>query len=680
VDLLYLNATGTGLVSSTYLGGAGFNGSTTTSLAVSPQGNIYIAGFTAAVNVMTTPNAFQPQYSNSATGGPCPLECNNGFVIEVNSTGAQVVYGTYFGPRYSDTKVNSIAIATDGSVYFSGYTNTTTIQATAGAFLTKPDYGFVAKLTPGSSVMDSFSYLPNYFSPFLEVGNQPEAAYVVFWTPSVGPTQGIEVAELNVPTLALTSSLNLTIPFPGFAAFAAAFAPPHSLWLAGFCESPCSLGNLVSSNAFQNTPQNPSSSAVLIRVTDLPSVPQLTVGVSHIGNFTQGQSGAAYTITVQNTGGGASTGIVTVTDALPAGLTAATMGGVGWSCVVSSATCTRLDSLSAVSAYPAITLTLNVALGTASPVVNQVNVTGSGSAAASATDSTTILAPFADVSPTDAFLPAINLLREYSITSGCDNSPLQPKYCPTDNITRGQMAVFVVRSITGGDNFSYTQAPYFTDVPSSHPFFQWIQKLRDLGVTSSCGSTPAGQLYCPNDPVTRGQMAVFIIRDRFGSATVFNYSPTPLFTDVLPANTFFAWIQKLKQLGITSSCGSNAAGQQYCPDDPVTREQMAVFLMRGAFNQLLLAGAPVIVSVSPAAEPRGYSTTVTLTGQNTNWVNGTTQVSTGPGITASNVLVTSPTTLTAQLVVAASAVAGPYSLTAITGSEEATLPNGFTVQ
>src|ERR1022692_5315265 len=50
VDLLHLNATGTGLVSSTYLGGAGFNGSTTTSLAVSPQGNIYIAGFTAAVN------------------------------------------------------------------------------------------------------------------------------------------------------------------------------------------------------------------------------------------------------------------------------------------------------------------------------------------------------------------------------------------------------------------------------------------------------------------------------------------------------------------------------------------------------------------------------------------------------------------------------------------------------
>jgi hypothetical protein len=107
---------------------------------------------------------------------------------------------------------------------------------------------------------------------------------------------------------------------------------------------------------------------------------------------------------------------------------------------------------------------------------------------------------------------------------------------------------------------------------------------------------------------------------------------------------------------------------------------MAVFLMRGAFNQLLPTGTPLIVSASPAAGPRGYTIMGTLTGQNTNWVNGTTQVSTGPGITVSNVVVMSATTLTAQLFVAANAVAGPYSLTAITGSEEATLPNGFTVQ
>jgi hypothetical protein len=117
----------------------------------------------------------------------------------------------------------------------------------------------------------------------------------------------------------------------------------------------------------------------------------------------------------------------------------------------------------------------------------------------------------------------------------------------------------------------------------------------------------------------------------------------------------------------------------YCPNDPVTRGQMAVFLMRGAFNQLL-PGAPVITSVSPAAGPRGYTIMVTLTGQNTNWVNGTTQVTAAPGITVTNVAVTNATTLTAQLSVAANATPGPYSLTATTGSEEATLPNGFVAQ
>lgn len=439
-------------------------------------------------------------------------------------------------------------------------------------------------------------------------------------------------------------------------------------------------GMTGASYVYIGAPQgDPGFSFVVTSATT--SAPQLTVGVSHIGNFTQGQNGAAYTITVRNVGTGAGNGMVTVTDTIPAGLTAAGLGGPGWSCALSSAMCTRQDSLAAGSAYPPITLTANVPLGATSPVANQVNLSGGGSAPASATDSTTILAPFVDVSSSDLFLPAIDLLREYAITSGCDNSPLQPKFCPSDNITRGQMAVFVVRSIKGGDNFSYTMTPYFADVSSSHPFFPWIQALRDLGITSSCGSSLSGPVYCPNDPVTRGQMAVFIIRDRFGSSTGFNYPPTPLFTDVPTGNTFFPWIQKMKQIGITSSCSMTANGQQqYCPDDPVTREQMAVFLMRGAFNQLLPPGAPVIASASPAAGARGYTIMVTLTGQNTNWVNGTTQVGTGPGITVGNVVVTSSTTLTVQLNVASSATPGQYSLTATTGSEEATLPNGFVVQ
>ncbi len=400
------------------------------------------------------------------------------------------------------------------------------------------------------------------------------------------------------------------------------------------------------------------------------TTPLLSVGSSHVGSFTAGQPGATYNLTVRNNGSAASTGAVTLTDTLPAGFVATAMSGTGWNCSATTLTCTRSDSLAAGASYPTIALAVNVSPSGVTPVANQVNLTGGGSAAASAIDNTTVLQPFADIALGDNFLPYVDLLREYGITGGCGTNP--PIFCPGDNITRGQMAVFVVRAVIGGDNFTYNQTPYFNDVPAGNSFFQWIQKMRDLGITSGCGSNN----YCPNDPVTRGQMAVFIIRTRLGSTATFNYPTTPLFTDVTPDNPFFLWIQKMKQLGITSGCG----GTDYCPNDPVTREQMAVFLMRGAFNQLLPAGTPVVSALSPSAGPRGYNIMVTLTGQNTNWVNGTTQVTASPGITVSNVVVTSPTTLTAQVNVPAGATPGPYSLTATTGTEEATIPNGFTVQ
>lgn len=288
---------------------------------------------------------------------------------------------------------------------------------------------------------------------------------------------------------------------------------------------------------------------------------------------------------------------------------------------------------------------------------------------------------FGDLPLSNDFFDAANLLYGRSVTSGCGSPPPAPlQYCPGANVTRSQMAVFVVRSMMGGDNFTYTLTPYFSDVASIHPYFPWIQKLRDLGVTSSCGSTATGPAYCPDDPVTRDQMAVFIIRDRFGASTTFNYPPTPLFTDVPVSNGFFSWIQKLKQLGITSSCGSTAAGPAYCPGDPVTRGQMAVFIMRGAFNQLLPANTPMIVSVSPATASPGQTITVTLRGQNTNFAGGATQVIAGAGITVSNISVKNGTTLTAQLSIGANGVLGPHSIIATTGAEEATLPNGFLVQ
>ena len=121
----------------------------------------------------------------------------------------------------------------------------------------------------------------------------------------------------------------------------------------------------------------------------------LTLAVSHADSFTQGDSGDTYHVTVSNGGPAAATGNITVTDALPAGLSATAISGSGWSCSLSPLSCTRSDSLGASGAYPAITVTVNVAEDAPERVTNTVTVSSSDQAIAgnsSASDVTNIAA------------------------------------------------------------------------------------------------------------------------------------------------------------------------------------------------------------------------------------------------------------------------------------------------
>jgi hypothetical protein len=278
---------------------------------------------------------------------------------------------------------------------------------------------------------------------------------------------------------------------------------------------------------------------------------------------------------------------------------------------------------------------------------------------------------FTDVSdPSAFFFNAANLMYARGITSGCSATPLM--YCPGDDITRGQLAVFLVRAVLGGDNFTYSGTPYFTDVPPAYPFFKWIQKLKELQITNGCSAV----LYCPDDPVTRGQAAAFVIRARYGPTAAFSYPATPVFADVPSSYLFFSYIQKMAQVGITNGCSAT----DYCPDESLTRGQMAVFVMRGLLNQLLPVGAAVLTAAAPDTASPAQILTVTLTGINTHFTQSASQVTTAPGITPSNVTVTSGTSLNVQLSVDPGTTPGPYSLVVTTGNEEAVLPNGFTVQ
>ena len=132
-----------------------------------------------------------------------------------------------------------------------------------------------------------------------------------------------------------------------------------------------------------------------------------------------------------------------------------------------------------------------------------------------------------------------------------------------------------------GQTFAVLQGAAFLDVPSNYPFYNYIGKLSARGVTLGCG----GSNYCPESPVTREQMAAFIIR-----ALGMPNPPTPSvqrFADVPPSNQFYPFIEELASRGITLGCGTNAQGEPlYCPSSPVTREQMSAFILRalGEFN------------------------------------------------------------------------------------------------
>jgi hypothetical protein len=184
-------------------------------------------------------------------------------------------------------------------------------------------------------------------------------------------------------------------------------------------------------------------------------------------------------------------------------------------------------------------------------------------------------ASFPDVPPSHPFYRFVETLLHVGVTAGCTATT----YCPDGVTTREQMAVFLLRAREGGSYApaSCTTAP-FPDVPCSSPFAPWIRELVARGITAGCGSG----LYCPTNPVTREQMAVFLLKTLEGAAFTPPPCTTAAFTDVPCASPFVAWVQELVARAITAGCG----GGLYCPTDPVTRGQMAVFLTK-TFNLAL---------------------------------------------------------------------------------------------
>ncbi|HET9529451.1 MAG TPA: S-layer homology domain-containing protein [Blastocatellia bacterium] len=177
-------------------------------------------------------------------------------------------------------------------------------------------------------------------------------------------------------------------------------------------------------------------------------------------------------------------------------------------------------------------------------------------------------AQFADVPQSHPFYVEIGKISGRGITLGCTPG----NFCPDDVVTRQQVSAFILRTL--GEFDPPTPAMQrFADVPPSNFFYDFIDRMAELGITLGCDANN----FCPEAVTPREQMATFIIR----ALGEFD-PPTPAvqrFVDVPPTNPFYNFIDRLAELGITQGCTPT----MFCPSDSVSRGQMAALLVR-AFN------------------------------------------------------------------------------------------------
>ena len=158
-------------------------------------------------------------------------------------------------------------------------------------------------------------------------------------------------------------------------------------------------------------------------------------------------------------------------------------------------------------------------------------------------------------------------IAELGITQGCATEP-EFRFCPEDHVTRAEMAAFLLRAVGQSDPQPSGANP-FSDVADGVWYTNYAVVLAELGVDAG-----EGGVWRPDDPLTRLEMARWLTAmfDQISAVA----GPEGLFGDV--DATDWPVVEGLYEAGVTKGCSANPL--LYCPDKPVTREQMASFIVR----------------------------------------------------------------------------------------------------
>ena len=173
---------------------------------------------------------------------------------------------------------------------------------------------------------------------------------------------------------------------------------------------------------------------------------------------------------------------------------------------------------------------------------------------------------FEDVPTSHMFFEEIHALYVHEVIHGCSTSPLL--YCPADPTLRRHMAMMLVNAM-GETPSAAGLNEYFTDLTDTVSS-GYVNRLWELNITEGCGTG----LFCPDDPTTRAQAAVFLVR-AMGETT--STAAADAYFDDLQGATGIAYINRIYELGITNGCGTRL----YCPTNPLLRSSAAAYLARG---------------------------------------------------------------------------------------------------
>jgi Bacterial Ig-like domain (group 2)/Divergent InlB B-repeat domain/Cep192 domain 4 len=418
---------------------ATFNlGTGTPTLTVAPAGSGATGGGTVTGNIGGTETVIDCVMNGTSSTGTCTQTLTqsgqlNTLTAEHNSTSN---FGGWTGPCVFITSLNKCVVAMNGtqtvSALFTAQTSSFTVALTGNGAVTSTSTPTVATeincANPGppsacstnfaSGTQVTLTATPATGYSFTNWTAGPCAGTTnpcVFTVSSTSPTSAVALFTINTYPLTVNragvlggtvtsnvvngqgGSINCTGPGTGGCSVTATYNTPVTLTestitgvsFSGWSGAPpaCTVGTTTCTF---NMPAGPETvTATFTTAVVVP--PTLTMTKTHVGSFILGQVGATYTVIISNAvGAGPTTGTVTVADAIPSGLTLDSMAGTGWACTEN--TCTRTDALAGGSSYPPITVTVDVSVEATSPQINSVTATGGGSASATATDPTNILA------------------------------------------------------------------------------------------------------------------------------------------------------------------------------------------------------------------------------------------------------------------------------------------------